>query len=115
VNRFDFKPIAKDLDFKRADIVRGLFVIEFREQEYTLITDGDKLMIFDAIKNHVGTVRLVTSNTGCLFLSDNVVGEYRLNESGNCRVWPIEDGFKVPEKPLEADPIEHLLGVYHAR
>ena len=93
-----------------ADIVGQRFVVQFREQEFSVIGRESKMLVFILGEDSpVGVVRLGSSISGAIWRGDECIADYVRDDDGRYSVVPIDQGFRQPERCTDVDPLVHLL------
>jgi hypothetical protein len=102
---------------KDADILAATFIVSFRERDFTIIANGNRVDVFATGETDLlGTVRRGSPRSGAIWVFGECIAEYdRDNDSGCYMVVPIEDGFKRPDASVEVDPLFHLLRAIHVK
>ena len=93
-----------------ADIVGQRFVVQFCEQEFSVIGRESKMLVFIVGEDSpVGVVRLGSSISGAIWRGDECIADYVRDDDGRYSVVPIDQGFRQPEQSADIDPLVHLL------
>jgi len=102
--------ISSEIGLKHADWLNAKFVVDFREQEFVVIHDGNRVHVFDpGGAEQLGIIRIGSPSSGAIWKSGRCIGEYHQDDSGHYSVLAIENGFKLVDETHEVHPLVHLL------
>ena len=104
-------PLLNTLTVKRADFVGARFVVEFEDEEFLVVADGERVSVFSgSTEGLVGIIRAGGPTSGAIWVSGGCVAEYMQRDQVYA-IFEIEDGFRALDASVSTDPLAHLLQV----
>ena len=108
--------IGSEIGVKRADWLNAKFVVDFREQEFVVVHDGNRVHVYDPRgAEQLGVIRIGSPFSGAIWKSGDCIAEYSQDASGQYCVLSIEKGFKCIDETHDVHPLVHLLRALTSR